>query len=347
MKKNLVIILHISLWLLFAIAPNISRIYIWGFNKLPDGFYQEVILKLTIGIILFYIFYFLLIPKLLIGKKYVIFILLSLLISFAWCYLSYFLEVILDSFWGEEMLPFQNKNLIPGIISNISFIGLASLLRYSIDGVRNQQMQAKLLNENLLSELALLRTKINPHFLFNTLNNIDSMIHNNPVKASDAVIKLSGIMRYMLYESNTNRVQLSNEIEYLKNYIELQKLRIKDANSVHLSINGVPEGRKIAPMLIVPFIENAFKHGSLKNNKPAITININIKLSEIFFEIINFKKTGNEQKDKSGGVGLELIKRRLELLYPRNHGLGIYESEDQFHVKLLIRESKMSKQLAK
>jgi len=347
MKKYLVIVLHISFWLLFAIAPNISRIYSWGFKNLPDGFYRELILNLSIGIILFYIFYFLLIPKLLIGKKYIIFIIVSIVISFAWCYLTYFLEVILDSFWGKEMLPFQNKKLLPMFISNISFIGLASLLRYSIDGVRNQQMRVKLLNKNLTTELALLRTKINPHFLFNTLNNIDSMIHNNPVKASDSVIKLSGIMRYMLYDSNTNRVQLHNEIEYLKNYIALQKLRIKDDNSVHLSINGAPEGRMIAPMLIIPFIENAFKHGSLKNNKPAITININIKLSEIFFEIINFKRADNDQKDKSDGVGLELIKRRLELLYPRNHGLGIYESEDQFHVKLLIRESKMAKQLAK
>ena len=163
----------------------------------------------------------------------------------------------------------------------------AILIRFSIDWFETQKLKSQLILQNKASELALLRSQVNPHFLFNTLNNIYSLVHKKSEDAPAAVMKLSSIMRYMLYDANTDKVLLEKEIEYLQSFIELQKLRLRDKDFVEITIKGSPDGRTIAPMLLIPFVENAFKHGSKTCPAPGIRITLEIEPDKIIFGVVN------------------------------------------------------------
>jgi LytS/YehU family sensor histidine kinase len=194
-----------------------------------------------------------------------------------------------------------------------------------------------LLLEKQSGELALLRSQINPHFLFNTLNNIYSLVYKKSDAAPEAVMKMSAIMRYMLYDATTDKVFLEKEIEYLISFIELEKLRIRDKDFVDLTIMGDVEGRTIAPMLLIPFVENAFKHGSKNVANPGIRINLTARPHEIRFEVSNHqRKNPTATKDLMGGIGLNNIRRRLNLLYPGKHHLEISSDENHFNVNLIL-----------
>jgi LytS/YehU family sensor histidine kinase len=213
----------------------------------------------------------------------------------------------------------------------------AFLIRFMIDWFDSQKLKDELINQRQSSELALLRSQVNPHFLFNTLNNIYSLVYKKSEEAPAAVMKLSSIMRYMLYDATGDSVPLDKEIDYLKSFIELQKLRITHEGFVALTVEGETDNRTIAPMLLIPFVENAFKHGG-KNHTPGISIHLEVNQGQILFEISNYmKKNQFAQKDEVGGIGLQNTKRRLELLYPSKHNLRIEEDGEKFHVKLIIK----------
>jgi ligand-binding sensor domain-containing protein/sensor histidine kinase YesM len=202
-----------------------------------------------------------------------------------------------------------------------------------------QQLKTELTMQNQTSELALLRSQINPHFLFNTLNNIYSLVYQRSDHAPEAVMKLSEIMRYMLYEATSEKVLLQNEINYLKSFIELQLLRLKNKDFVSFNITGTTDNLTISPMLLIAFVENAFKHGVKRGNNPGIIINLDVLDNSINFEVINYcQKNDTSNKDQTGGIGLTNIKRRLELLYPNKFKLDILNTEETYHVKLQFEE---------
>ena len=195
----------------------------------------------------------------------------------------------------------------------------------------------KKVKQNLQSELALLKNQINPHFLFNTLNNIDSLIKSNVDKASETLVKLSDILRYMIYETNIDKTLLSNEIKHIESYIDLQKIQFANKELVSLSKQGNFDNTMIAPMLFIPFVENSFKHCNKKNIQHAISINFSIDNKTVNFECINmFDKTQKSTKDIASGIGLNIIKRRLEIIYPGKHFLSIDEDNNTFKVTLSI-----------
>jgi LytS/YehU family sensor histidine kinase len=213
----------------------------------------------------------------------------------------------------------------------------ALLIQLAIGWFDTQKLKTELLLEKQSGELALLRSQINPHFLFNTLNNIYSLVYKKSEDAPEAVMKMSAIMRYMLYDATTDKVLLENEIEYLISFIELEKLRLRDKELVELNITGKVEGRTIAPMLLIPFVENAFKHGSKNVANPGIRINLTIGPQEMLFEVSNhLRKNLSATKDMMGGIGLNNIRRRLNLLYPGKHQLKISSDENLFNVKLTL-----------
>jgi hypothetical protein len=195
----------------------------------------------------------------------------------------------------------------------------------------------KLAKENLQSELALLKNQINPHFLFNTLNNIDSLIKNNTEKASETLVKLSDILRYMIYDTNVAKVHLSDEIRHIESYIDLQKIQFANRELVSLSITGNPENILIAPMLFIPFVENAFKHCTDKSILHAIQFSFTIRDNSVNFESVNISdRTQRMNKDEASGVGLKIVRRRLEIIYPGRHSLSIKEENRTFSVNLSI-----------
>jgi sensor histidine kinase YesM len=270
-----------------------------------------------------------LLPKFLFKRKYVLFGILFILSAaaaiIAQRVLMYYISYpVFYPEWIDEMGPFWKINPFYSFLNIYTVVALFASIKLLKYWFKNQQMRAELENKNKTSELALLRTQLNPHFLFNTLNNIDSLILTNPTKASDAIIKLSDIVRFMLYDTKTDQVSLENEINYLESYISLQQIRLKDPSFVKFTKQGNCSGKNIAPMLFIPFVENAFKHGQKNVKSPGIEISLNCTDDYINFEVVNHvDKNTPINKDNTQGIGLANTRRRLELLYPDQHEYSI------------------------
>ena len=216
-------------------------------------------------------------------------------------------------------------------------LGLKVLERQS----KIEKIQEEMEREKLNSELAFLKNQISPHFFFNTLNNIYSLVSISPEDSQNAILRLSKLMRYLLYESEQGNTMLSQEIDFMKNYIDLMKLRTSEKVSLNISLPEKFEDRRIAPLLFVPFIENAFKHGISNREKSFIDISMEINSDSIIFKCSNSVHTAKEIEaiGNKGGIGLENVKKRLNLLFPERHDLKISKSEKQFDVNLRINLS--------
>ena len=218
------------------------------------------------------------------------------------------------------------------------FTVFAVFIRMSLEWVISEKQKVELIAQTRTSEIAQLRSQINPHFLFNTLNNIYSLVCRKSDEAPKAVMKLSEIMRYVLYDTNIDKVPLEKEVSYLKSYIELQQLRLNTRDFVKFEVNGTDLNRNIAPMLLIPFVENSFKHGNKNVDPPGIIIKLTNNHAGIAFEITNYMWHKDDTKDKVGGIGLNNIKRRLELIYPDKHKLFITENDHTYSIRLEISE---------
>jgi LytS/YehU family sensor histidine kinase len=227
------------------------------------------------------------------------------------------------------------------VILVITFISLicgvvALILKGFITWFNEIKLKELLREKNYEMEMALIKSKLDPHLLFNTINNIDALILKDAVAASDYLNKLSDIMRFMLYETKADKIFLSKEIEYIDKYIALQKIRTANENYVHFAVTGLIGSKLIAPMVFIPFIENAFKHTNNKKLENAITINIFIEDETIKLVCENkFDSKGKVQQFGSG-LGNELIQKRLNLLYPEKHTLQVDKTNELYSVNLTI-----------
>ncbi|WP_188374800.1 sensor histidine kinase [Winogradskyella haliclonae] len=194
---------------------------------------------------------------------------------------------------------------------------------------RNNQLTM----ENQRMELDLLRSQTNPHFLFNTLNNIYALVHTNSDNALGAIEKLSSLLRYSLYKTKTD-VSLEDEISQIRNFIDLESIRHKNHPNVELNIEGLTKTVRIPQFILLPFVENAFKHGKLHSDENPITINLNISNSILSYSVIN--EIDDKKKDKVGGLGLDNLKKRLELLYFKNHKFSCKAENTLYTAKLEI-----------
>lgn len=257
------------------------------------------------------------------NKKWVIGFIALYAFIFAWSY-----------FWGNKSVFFGFDRLLSSLPT--SFVGIVLYLSY--DWYRKYEREKELERQNLQSELQLLKSQINPHFLFNTLNNIDSLIRSNPEKASNALVQVSGLMRYMIYETNASSVPLQKELDYIENLLHLQQLQYANPQLVDYSVEGNPEGIQVAPMLFVPFIENAFKHCTDKTIPGAIRISFKIIDKQISFSISNIAdKAQSIHKDKTSGIGLNIVRRRLEIIYSQQYNLKTEEKNNLFCVVLDLK----------
>lgn len=214
------------------------------------------------------------------------------------------------------------------------FLVISSLLKFAADWFSSQRIQSNLESEKKNMELQFLKSQLNPHFLFNSLNNIYSLAYQKSDKTADAILKLSEIMRYMIYESNDSWVSLNKEVEYVQSFVELQKLRFKDGAAVEVTINGEIDGQKIVPLILISFVENAFKHGVANDPEDPIKINIIANQKILHFSVTNKKSKTN--KDAMGGVGLNNVERRLQLLYPERYKLNIVNSATHYTTELML-----------
>ena len=336
MKRKIKILIHIIYW--FYMINQF--LYPWYINRTESYFWTDTALNFGLSLINFYAFYFIL-PFLIKNRNIFLSIFTGALLLFIIAVARYYIEVL---FW-KDIIHLPQKEMLnihewfyAGLRLSIISGAYAILIKFAIDWFDTQKLKAELVNQTQSSELALLRSQVNPHFLFNTLNNIYSLVCKNSPDAPEAIMKLSSIMRYMLYDANTEVVLLEKEIEYLESFIELQKLRIRYKDFVELRIEGEVGNKTIAPMLLIPFVENAFKHGSKSGTLPGIRIHLVTIPYQLLFEVTNhLKKNLLPLKDNSGGIGLQNIKRRLEILYPGRYVLETTQENDLYKVKLLIQ----------
>jgi len=211
------------------------------------------------------------------------------------------------------------------------------LFQTFIEWIKDRRIKAELEKDKVTSQLELLKSQINPHFLFNTLNNIDVLILDEPKKASDYLIKLSEILRFMLYETNTERVPLSKEIEYIEKYIELQKIRTLNDKFVGLEIVGKMKDRFIAPMIFIHFVENAFKYATNKKIENAIIIRLDISDNKMSFICKNHINHSDVTTQVNNGLGFNLIKQRLDLIYGMDYNLNVNNEDNWYIVNLEIQ----------
>jgi len=213
---------------------------------------------------------------------------------------------------------------------------------YYLKNLRNQQLQ----KENIESQLQLLKAQVHPHFLFNTLNNIYSKAQNESPGSAKMIMELSHILRYVLDEGKKELVPLENELQMLVDYVNLEKLRYDDKLDVHVLIPDRTDDIYIAPLLLLPFIENCFKHGTSKVlNNPWVNLKMELQGTSLFMKLMNGKKTSNDPNDCRKGTGIENVKRRLDLLYKDRYNLQINEDEEVFVVNLSIELTRISSSL--
>ncbi|WP_255486994.1 sensor histidine kinase [Mucilaginibacter sp. SP1R1] len=291
----------------------------------------------TINISLFYINFLIYIPKFLDKKRY-------------WAYAFFIVVTIIIYGLGKYSVGLMYKDVvlthmkgksisfisyfISTVFTSLIFVFLSTALKFTTDWFLNERIQRDLENQRLSAELAFLKSQINPHFLFNSLNSIYSLAYQRSETTPEAILKLSEIMRYMLYECNDNKVDLSKELQYLHNYIDLQKIRFGNKAFIDFKVMGDVTSQQIVPLLLIAFIENAFKHGVANDITCPIKLLINVDESKLHFYIQNKKHTHN--RDAAGGIGLNNVQRRLNLLYPEKHILNIRDEADTYTCELSI-----------
>jgi len=291
-----------------------------------------------INIGLFYLNFLLFIPLFLNRKKYLRYILTVLGAMLLFGFIKYgvglgFKEYVLTHERGGKVIGFASY-YTSAFFTSLIFVFLSTVLKFTLDWFLNERIQRDLENQRLSAELSFLRSQINPHFLFNSLNSIYSLAYQRSETTPEAILKLSEIMRYMLYECNDNKVDLGKELTYLKNYIDLQMIRLGSRAFVDFEINGTISNQQIVPLLLISFIENAFKHGVANNPDTPIRIRMDVNAERLDFRIEN--KKHNFNKDDAGGIGLHNVKRRLDILYPGKYQMTINNDTDTYTCKLSL-----------
>ncbi|MCT4603281.1 MAG: histidine kinase [Marinifilum sp.] len=319
MKKSTVVYLHIAFW----VTLIVSRVVFPLTSKFlsPKELGEVMIYNTFLPPLFFYVGYGL-IMRVRWRMSYLLASVLLIVVAYSVMFL------ISDKLFAYALVPIS-------AISLWTIIGC--LFRFFIDWFKKKNDVINLEKENVASNLALLKNQINPHFLFNTLHNIDALIHDNQEKASSSLVKLSDIMRYMLKDVKLDWVELQKEIEHLENYLSLEQLRLKNEKFLSYSIDGNYKECRIAPMLMIPFVENAFKHSVDSTIENGIRIKISVENQTFNFICENDFDTSETDKDKTHGIGLDTVKKRLDLIYKSKYKLSIKSDHSVFKVNLKIQ----------
>lgn len=329
---------HVLFWLATISFHAYNKSYI--INKISIGdFVGELFVRniLLAGVI--YGNLWVLIPRFFDTKRYGLYF-LSLL---ATVLLYVLFKNLHDMYlYGYVVGDLERRTLLVNTFYNVSIAVFYAVFSMSIwlsrEWFYQRELVQKIKNEQLATELQYLKSQINPHIVFNTLNLIYGSIHKTNPEARQLVVQFSDLLRYQLYECNVEKVPIEKELEYLKNYVNLQRLRKNDNVKVSVEVSENSKGFTVAPLLFSPFVENAFKYVSNHETKHnGITVRLDFENNSLLFSCFN-TKNGKITKtmNGSGGIGIANVKRRLELLYPQRHKLKIAENTDTFEVELKL-----------
>ena len=325
-------LLHYLLWMFFLLSL-VADVYT-QYNRDPLRFYIYVFSKTAVIIALVYTSLLVLHPLLFGRKKYILYGLSVLLLCAVVGITNTFLERYMSpSLRGRELSVFFGQFTMA-----LRYFFIAVLLQIMIDYYKQKEILRKIEVEKANAELNFLRAQVNPHFLFNTLNNLYGLILQRSDHSAEAVLKLADIMKYILAEGKEDKVPLEKEIRLIQNYTELERLRKADA-AIDFIITGNVNGQQITPLLLLPLIENAFKYGmNTVSRNGFIHITLQAGHNDILFEVKNNNPpASNKEALHSMGIGIENLKQRLKLLYPGKYEMQIREDPDFFNVTLQLQ----------
>lgn len=356
------LLLHSLMWMGFALLLFLS--YRMAYHLTYVNSFMLTLRMVVVNMVVFYSFFYLALPQIFkgtVGKAMLLLILLFPVLVIVWLLVTYAFSIAY--YWmGFEILTGELKGAIKGsagqtffqaiswsrmvsqaiiiisILSPFFFVKiLFEISRLYSRTLKIQKQKATLEIQNINIEKDFLKSQLNPHFLFNTLNNLYSLSLKKDNLVPEVILNLSDTMSYTLYESNTEKVPLSKELEFIKNYAELEKMRYSGDKKIQLDFPSEAEcvGLCIAPLLTFTFVENAFKYGLKSRDKAFLSLKVRIKKDSFYFDIENDRDEIREKTD-FGGIGLENAKKRLQLLYPERHELDIEQMENSFKVSLKI-----------
>ncbi|MCA6450650.1 MAG: sensor histidine kinase [Chitinophagaceae bacterium] len=356
-KKIVTLIAHSAAWLCFFTLP-----YLVFFPRLRDFSMSNhqlaaIICNNVFLVLFYYLNTLLLIPRFLVKEKWFLYILSIIVCLVVFLYAPKQIALLI-----AEPEPFNpnNREFIrnPAFKGKPRFTGymrrqrpvadpyntVLFLLIFTVGTcisviqrwLQTEQNRKETENEKLNTELSFLKSQVNPHFFFNTLNNIYSLAVVRSEKTAPAVMKLSSIMRYILTETQRDLVPLQNEVDFTNNFIDLQKVRLTDKVTLDFSTEGSVDNLLVAPLLFIPFVENAFKYGVSTKEASTISIKIRTEGNTIHFSAVNYIVPSENNLTENTGIGINNVKRRLELMYPGKHKLSSFEKDNYYHVYLEI-----------
>lgn len=344
---GLKIAIHSFVWLALILIPAV----LLPENEFRSHFiWREALIPIILYALIFYINYFLWIPKYLFNKKYLIFLSINLLLILV---LTVIMFELMDVFNFRFQPPKINAELMnpidnptPPILLFRTLKALTSFIpvgfAVAVKAVENRHKlefeKKEIENHNIQSELQHLKFQLHPHFFFNSLNNIHSLVEESKQQAQAAIHDLSGLMRYLLRESGAEKVPLRTEIDFLVKYIQLMEIRQNDRveTTYHFPPSETIIDYEIYPFLLIPLIENAYKHGVGAKDITALTFFLEIENKRLIFAVENTKLSEGYENHGGSGIGLQNLKKRLALLYPNEHEITIVETEEIFTVQLEI-----------
>lgn len=327
---------HVLFWLLLFGGWYYFRYQDYSSRSLA---LKIVFLKCTDLALMVYVTNYLLIPQLLYKKKYVLFFMAFILFVFWSSVFKMWIEGQLTH--RPDLFSIFNQNFkirfYDNVIPHYLLVSTGAAVKLLLDHAAAQRRLGELAREKAEAELNFLKSQINPHFLFNSLNSVYFLIDKQNPDARQALHKFSEMLRYQLYECNGDRIPIEKEISYLKDYVDLQKLRREKQDEVQFNCSGSVKGFLIEPLLLMPFVENSFKHLShFSGKKNLIRIDADRSNGEFSFSVANTVEY-TSTKDTVGGIGLKNVKRRLELLYPGKYQLQVKEENEQFKINLKLK----------
>lgn len=333
---NKKILIYSAYWILVTGFFLYEQKYLLYKANLPY-FFACVGVRILLLIVIAYLNLHYFLPKYLAKRKYGAYFSLILLAVLTYLVIQSLYDYYL---YGYIVGPRHNSNMWESVsynfFSTLWYLALMLALKLSLDWYGQQLFIQRIMVEKLNAEVDFLRAQVNPHFLFNILNNLYALTLKKSEKAPDVVLKLSAMMEYMLYDSNDEKVLLAKELEYLQNYVELERLRFGGGAGISFSTDAVPDGLTIAPLLLLPLVENAFKHGLSKQTEDG-KLDINIHLEEsVLKTVVENSKPASADTQSKGGIGLSNLRKRLELLYPGRHELIPEDHATTYKVMLTL-----------
>ncbi len=330
---------HVLFWIVVLVV--FSLIYAVHRGQYYEQFIINLI-QLPAKMIGTYTFIYLVLPLAFKKKKYVLFGIFVLIHFFLYGILDRAIIFYISPFLKDTIFPrnefFYLSRILTKSASDYVLPGIASAIYIFKRWYVEEQKNKKLAEEKIAAELNFLKAQIHPHFLFNTLNNLYTLILLKSEKAQDVVLKLSELLDYMIYKSNVEFVPLANELKIVEGYIELEKMRYSKRLDLSYKVIGEADKYRIAPLILLPFIENCFKHGASKDRiNPFVNIEISIMPGFLTLKAVNSVSEKKEQeKPETEGIGLSNVKRRLELIYPDKYELEIKSDNKLYEANLKI-----------